>query len=100
MTRTEKHPAVYILTNKKNGTLYTGVTSDLANRIWEHKNNIFKGFTSRYNIHTLVWYEYLGTMDLAIAREKEIKKWERNWKISLIITDNPDWNDLSDEISR
>ncbi len=94
----EKDPAVYLLASKRNGTLYTGVTSNLLNRVWEHKNGIFEGFTSKYGVYLLVWYEFFDTMDLAILREKRIKKWKRDWKIRLIMRDNPEWNDLYDEI--
>ncbi|MEW6185290.1 MAG: GIY-YIG nuclease family protein [Thermodesulfobacteriota bacterium] len=93
-----KIPVVYILANKKNGTLYTGVTSDLVRRIWEHKHNLVKGFTERYKIHTLVWYEVHDNMESAIEREKRIKEWKRNWKLELIEKNNPEWCDLSDTI--
>ncbi|MBN1474358.1 MAG: GIY-YIG nuclease family protein [Syntrophaceae bacterium] len=91
-------PAVYILASKKNGTLYTGVTSDLVKRIWEHKNDLAQGFTKRYKVHNLVWYELHGNMDKAIEREKNIKEWKRAWKVKLIEKDNPDWNDLYNSI--
>ena len=89
-----KQPAVYILASKKNGTLYIGVTSDLVKRIWEHKNNLVEGFTSRYGVHDLVWYELHETMECAIEREKRLKEWKRVWKLELIETSNPDWHDL------
>ena len=89
-----KQPAVYILASKKNGTLYTGVTSDLTRRIWEHRNNLVEGFTSRYEIHRLVYFEQHTNMEEAILREKRIKKWNRAWKIKLIEERNPDWKDL------
>ncbi|GAB6269806.1 MAG: GIY-YIG nuclease family protein [Smithella sp.] len=89
-----KQPAVYILASAKNGTLYTGVTSDLVKRIWEHKNNLVDGFTKRYGVHDLVWFELHDTMDFAIDREKNIKEWKRAWKLKLIEKDNPDWRDL------
>ncbi len=93
-----KQPAVYILTNKRYGTLYTGVTSNLIKRIWEHKSRITKGFSDRYSLHKLVYYELHENMLVAITREKRIKKWKRVWKQRLIETINPDWNDLYSEI--
>jgi putative endonuclease len=93
-----KQPAVYILSSERNGTLYIGVTSNLVKRIWDHKNNLIKGFTKRYNVHHLVWYELHDSMNSAIEREKNIKEWKRAWKIKLIEKDNPDWNDLYDSI--
>ena len=93
-----KQPAVYILASERNGTLYIGVTSDLVKRIWEHKNNLIKGFTKRYSVHHLVWYELHDSMNSAIEREKNIKEWKRAWKIRLIEKDNPNWNDLYDSI--
>ena len=89
-----KRPAVYILANKRNGTLYVGVTSDLVKRIWEHKNNMADGFTQRYGVHHLVWYEQHATMESAIQREKRLKEWKRIWKLKLIESANPDWRDL------
>jgi len=89
-----KQPAVYILTNERNGTLYIGVTSDLVKRIWEHKNNLVEGFTKRYSVHHLVWYELHENMNSAIEREKNLKEWKRAWKIKLIEEDNPKWSDL------
>ena len=89
-----KHPAVYILASKRNGTLYIGVTSDLVKRIWEHKNNLVDGFTKRYGIHNLVWYEMHESMQSAIEREKKLKDWKRAWKLDLIEKENPDWQDL------
>jgi putative endonuclease len=83
-------PAVYILASKRNGTLYIGVTSDLIKRIWEHRNHMVEGFTQRYNIHRLVWYELHATMEAAIAREKRLKNWTRKWKLELIESINPD----------
>ncbi len=91
-----KQPAVYILANKRNGTLYIGVTSDLAKRIWEHKNNMVEGFTKKYNVHQLVWYEKHESMESAIMREKRLKDWKRAWKLELIESKNPDWVDLYD----
>ena len=89
-----KQPAVYILASKRNGTLYIGVTSDLVKRIWEHKNNLVKGFTERYNVHNLVWYELHENMTSAIEHEKKLKEWKRAWKLDLIEGSNPNWNDL------
>jgi len=90
--------AVYILASKRNGTLYIGVTSFLAKRIWEHKSNMLEGFTKRYGIHRLVWYELHESMESAIEREKRLKEWRRSWKLELIQTTNPDWRDLYDTI--
>ncbi len=90
----ERLPCVYILASKTNGTLYTGVTSNLLKRIWEHKNNLVEGFTSKYDVHTLVWYEVHETMESAIQREKAIKNWKRDWKIKVIEDMNPGWCDL------
>jgi len=89
-----KQPYVYILASKKNGTLYVGVTSNLIQRIWQHKNNQVEGFTKKYNVHILVYYEQYEMMESAITREKQIKKWKRDWKIKLIVKDNPQWEDL------
>jgi len=90
----DRQPAVYILASRRNGTLYIGVTSDLVKRIWEHKNNVAEGFTKRYGVHDLVWYEPHETMESAIHREKGLKEWKRAWKLKLIEADNPDWRDL------
>lgn len=89
-----KQPAVYILASKRNGTLYVGVTSDLVKRVWEHSNNVVEGFTSRYGVHFLVYFEMHDDMEQAILREKRIKKWNRDWKIELIEKQNPEWTDL------
>ena len=94
-----KRPAVYILANKKNGTLYVGVTSDLIKRVWEHKNNLVYGFTKRYSVHKLMWYELHETMISAITREKTLKNWKRAWKMELIEENNPLWRDLYETIS-
>ena len=83
-----------MLTSKPNGTLYIGVTGNLSKRIWEHKNNIVKGFTQKYSIHTLVWYEVHDNIENAIIREKQLKRWNRQWKINLISQFNPAWQDL------
>ncbi|MDE2684925.1 MAG: GIY-YIG nuclease family protein [Chloroflexota bacterium] len=93
-----KAPCVYILASRRNGALYVGVTADLPQRVWQHKSDFVKGFTSRYNIHSLVWYESHDSMESAIAREKAIKKWHRQWKIELIVQNNPDWRDLYSDI--
>jgi putative endonuclease len=93
-----KQPAVYMLASKRNGTLYTGVTSDLPKRIWEHKNNVIAGFTKKYHVHMLVFYELHPDMYSAITREKQLKKWERKWKLRLIEHYNPEWNDLYERI--
>ena len=90
----EKQPAVYILASKRNGTLYIGVTSDMAKRVWEHKNDLVEGFTKRYHVHSLVWYELHESMESAIKREKSMKEWKRVWKLELIESVNPDWDDL------
>ena len=93
-----KQPAVYILASRRNGTLYVGVTSALAKRVWQHKNNLVEGFTKRYSIHQLVWYELHDTMENAVIREKRIKEWKRKWKLDLIEEMNPAWKDLYDKI--
>ena len=93
-----KEPGVYILSSKRNGTLYIGVTSDLPKRVWEHKNDWAEGFTKRYRVHHLVYYELHENMESAISREKQIKKWKRIWKLELIEKQNPDWRDLWEEI--
>jgi putative endonuclease len=90
----EKQPAVYILASKRNGTLYIGVTSDLHKRIWAHRNKLVEGFSKRYDVHQLVYFELHVTMENAIAREKQLKKWNRAWKLRLIEENNPQWNDL------
>jgi len=89
-----KQPAVYILASRRNGTLYIGVTSSLPKRVWEHKNDVTEGFTKRYGVHLLVWYELYDTMESAIRREKAIKEWKREWKLELIEKTNPTWQDL------
>ena len=93
-----KLPCVYILASKRNGTLYVGVTSNLVQRIWQHRNDEVEGFTQKYKVHTLVWYEVHETMESAIAREKAIKDWQRAWKLELIEAANPDWADLFGEL--
>jgi len=94
-----KQPCVYILSSRRNGTLYVGVTSDLIKRVWEHKNSFVKGFTNRYRVHELVWYEMHETMESAIHREKAIKEWKRKWKLELIEKGNPNWTDLYKELN-
>jgi putative endonuclease len=89
-----RQPAVYILASKRNGTLYIGVTSDLTKRIWQHKSDVVEGFTKKYSVHTLAYYELHHTMPEAIHREKQLKKWNRAWKIKLIEKQNPEWVDL------
>ena len=89
---------VYILASSRNGTLYTGVTSDMVKRIWEHKNDAVEGFTRRYGVHMLVWFEQHATMESAINREKAIKGWKRAWKMELIEKMNPEWRDLYPDI--
>ena len=94
----EKQPAVYILASGYNGTLYVGVTSNLVQRIWQHQNDLVEGFTEKYGVHSLVYYELCDQMLTAIAREKQLKKWNRQWKIDLIEKANPTWKDLWGEI--
>ncbi len=89
-----KQPAVYILASKRNGTLYIGVTSDLVKRVWEHKNSSVEGFTKRYGVNQLVWYEMHESMESAIVHEKRLKEWKRKWKLELIESLNPGWEDL------
>jgi len=89
---------VYILASRKNGTLYIGVTSNLPKRVWEHKNNLVEGFTKKYNVHNLVYFEQTENVNSAIQREKQLKKWKREWKIELIEKDNPEWKDLYKKI--
>ncbi len=85
---------VYLLASRKHGTLYLGVTNDIARRVWEHRNKVGPGFSNRFGVDRLVWYEIHRDVAAAIAREKQIKKWRRDWKIALIEADNPDWNDF------
>jgi len=89
---------VYLMASQKNGTLYVGVTNDLVRRVWEHKNDILEGFTKKYGVHRLVWYEETTDVDVAIQREKQIKKWRRQWKINLINKENPEREDLYDRL--
>ena len=93
-----KQPTVYILASQRNGTLYVGVTSDLVQRIWQHRNDVSQGFTKKYGVHMLVWFELHDDMENAIIREKRLKKWNRDWKLRLIEEMNPEWKDLYDSI--
>jgi len=93
-----KQPAVYILASKQTGTLYIGVTSNLLKRAWEHKNDLVEGFTKRYGVHRLVYYELYDDIVSAIKREKQMKKWNRAWKLELIERQNLRWRDLWEEI--
>ena len=93
-----RQPAVYILASKRNGTLYVGVTSDLVQRVWQHRNDVGAGFTQRYAVHRLVYFELHEEMIEAIAREKQVKKWNRSWKLRLIEEGNPNWEDLWGQI--
>ena len=90
----EKLPTVYIMTNRRNGALYVGVTSNLIKRVWQHREGVFDGFTKRHSLKSLAWFERMPTMVAAIAREKEIKKWNRQWKVRLIERFNPEWDNL------
>ncbi len=91
---------VYLLASRPHGTLYVGVTSNLARRVWQHKTNAVPGFTSRYGVDRLVWFEVHSLWDAAIRREKQIKEWKRAWKIQLIESDNPQWIDLYYDVSK
>lgn len=95
---TNKTYFVYILAIQRNGTIYTGVTNGLRRRVWEHKHDLVKGFTKEYGIHILVYYEMTEDIEVAIAREKQIKAWKRKWKLALIERMNPDWDDLYTKI--
>ncbi len=94
-----KQPCVYILASRRNGSLYVGVTSNLHKRVWEHKDNLVKGFTDRYQVKRLVWFELHDNMESAITREKRIKQWRRAWKLSLIERKNLQWRDLTGELA-
>jgi len=93
-----KAPAVYILASRRNGTLYVGVTGDLIRRIHEHKTDLIDGFTKQYQAHQLVYFEQHDNMESAITREKQIKKWNRQWKLELIEESNPNWQDLYESL--
>ena len=95
----EKRPCVYILASKRNGTLYVGVTSDIARRVWEHRANAVGGFVRAYGVYRLVFVEFHETVAEAILREKRIKKWRRAWKLELIERHNPQWRELCDELT-
>ncbi len=90
---------VYVLASQRNGTLYVGVTNDLVRRVWEHKNDLVEGFTKRYRVHSLVWFEATENVSAAILREKQIKKWDRRFKLELIEKENPRWLDLYDSLT-
>ncbi len=94
----DKRPCVYILASRRNGTLYVGVTSDLARRVWEHRSGAIPGFTKTYSVYLLVYVEFHSTMADAILREKQLKKWRRRWKLDLIERGNPQWRDLYNEL--
>ncbi len=91
----EKQPCIYILASKLYGTLYVGVTSDLVSRLYQHRDQAIPGFTKRYAVHMLIRYEMFGHMEQAILREKQLKRWHRQWKINLIESENPHWADLA-----
>jgi len=93
-----KQPCVYLLASRRNGTLYVGVTSDLVKRVGQHKERLIEGFTKRYDVHMLVWYEPHESMESAIRREKAIKEWKRQWKLALIEKENPMWRDLYEDL--
>ena len=95
----ENRGYVYILSNRPYGTLYVGVSSNLTKRIWEHKEHLVAGFTTKYRLDRLVWYECHESIEEAITREKQIKEWRRDWKVNLIQSMNPDWHDLYDELT-
>lgn len=88
---------VYIMSNKKNGTMYIGVTNNLERRVFEHKNHLVDGFTNKYDLNKLVWFAETNTAESAVLKEKQMKKWNRAWKIKLIEGNNPEWKDLSEE---
>ena len=89
-----------MLASQKNGTIYIGVTSDLPKRVWEHKNKVVEGFTEKYDVDKLVWFEQHENAESAITREKQMKEWKRDWKIKRIAEMNPDWDDLYDDICK
>ena len=92
--KVENRYYIYIMASRRNGTLYIGVTSDLVKRVYEHRNDLTEGFTKKYGIHTLVYYETTDNVEGAIIRERRLKKWKRSWKIELIEKENPEWKDL------
>jgi len=93
-----REPFVYMMANRPNGVLYIGVTSNLPKRAWEHRNHVIGGFTKKYRLEKLVWFESHDSMDSAISREKKLKKWKRAWKIELIEAMNPEWRDLYEDL--
>ena len=93
------NPCVYIVASERNGTLYIGVTSDLPRRAWEHRESLLEGFSKQYGTKRLVYYEFHESMDAAITREKQLKKWNRSWKLELIEAMNPKWDDLFDTVN-
>ncbi len=97
MTNTKTY-YVYILASKRNGALYIGVTNDLERRLYEHKNNLIDGFTKRYRVHHLVYYESVNDVNAALKREKQLKRWSGKWKMELIEKVNPEWRDLTEEL--
>lgn len=90
---------VYLLASRRKGTLYVGVTNDLSKRVWQHKQDLVDGFTKKYGVKSLVWFEQTESIESAIVREKQIKKWNRDWKVELIEKTNPQWRDLYEEIA-
>ena len=90
---------VYLLASRRKGTLYVGVTNDLSKRVWQHKQDLGEGFTKKYGVKSLVWFEQTENIESAIVREKQIKKWNRDWKVELIEKTNPQWRDLYEEIA-
>ena len=90
---------VYLLASRRKGTLYVGVTNDLSKRVWQHKQELVEGFTKKYGVKSLVWFEQTESIESAIVREKQIKKWNRDWKVELIEKTNPQWRDLYEEIA-
>jgi len=90
---------VYLLASRRKGTLYVGVTNDLSKRVWQHKQDLVEGFTKKYGVKSLVWFEQTESIESAIVREKQIKKWNRDWKVELIEKTNPQWRDLYEEIA-
>ena len=94
----DKGGYVYIMANRRNGTLYIGVTSDLIGRVWQHREGVADGFTKKYGCKMLVWYEAFGDIELAIQREKQMKEWNRLWKLRVIEEMNPEWNDLYESL--
>ena len=98
-TTYDEAACVYLLASRRHGPLCVGVTSDLIKRVWEHKQGLVEGFTQRYQVHRLVWFELHETMESAIRREKAIKEWKRRWKLALIESKNPGWRDLYDDLA-